>query len=76
SELVALGRAVETAQHGQRVGAAPSDEVGGGMSQAAVSIDAFLEATSELDIGVLDRVLDATFASQRFEPAMHDVVFP
>jgi len=76
SELFAVGRSTEAGQGGRPDGDLASIDAGRRGSQAAESIDAFLDATRELDIGALDGVLDTTFASQRFEPAMDDVVFP
>jgi methylmalonyl-CoA mutase cobalamin-binding subunit len=76
AELTALGRPAKAAQRELGPGEVPSGDATAGALRAAESIDAFLGATSEIDIGALDAVLDTTFASQRFEPAMHDVVFP
>jgi len=72
SELSAVGRPTEAGQASRPDGDVASRRG----SRAAESIDAFLDATRELDIGALDGVLDTTFATQRFEPAMDDVVFP
>jgi hypothetical protein len=47
-----------------------------GVEPSAESIDAFLEATTQLDVPAIEDILDGTFANQRFERAMDDVVFP
>jgi methanogenic corrinoid protein MtbC1 len=68
-DLAALG-----AMGRPQVADAPADLNGG--DPVAQSIDAFLEATTELDVPAIEDILDATFANQRFERAMDDVVFP
>jgi methanogenic corrinoid protein MtbC1 len=47
-----------------------------GADPSAESIDAFLEATTQLDVPAIEDILDGTFANQRYERAMDDVVFP
>ena len=41
-----------------------------------VAVEAFVAAAQRVDIHVMERVLDEAFASQRFELAMDEVVFP
>jgi DNA-binding transcriptional MerR regulator/methylmalonyl-CoA mutase cobalamin-binding subunit len=40
------------------------------------AIDALVDAATRVDVQALDRILDETFASQRFELAMGSIVFP
>ena len=44
--------------------------------QAMAEVDAFVSATQRLDVAGMERILDAAFASERFESAMEHVVFP
>ena len=45
-------------------------------SPATASVAAFLDAARRLDVPGIDRILDETFAGQRFELALEAVVFP
>lgn len=76
TRLAALGRSPAIGRGPETDGDAVPSETSGDAPLARASIDAFLTATRELDIGALDAVLDSAFARQRFEPAMRDVVFP
>ena len=55
-----------------------TDALGGEtrIGPAREAIDALLEATRDLDIPAMERVLDERFAVERFELAMERVVFP
>ena len=74
--LAALGRSPATEAGDGANGSALTAESTASQSRTVQSIDAFLDATRDLDLAVMDDVLDGAFASQRFEPAMRDVVFP
>jgi methylmalonyl-CoA mutase cobalamin-binding subunit len=43
---------------------------------AELAIDGFLVAAHQFDVPAMERILDESFASQRFESAMDDIVFP
>lgn len=73
--LRAIGRSQEADVPGGANGSTSIPTAARG-ERAEESIDAFLEATAVLDVPAIERVLDAAFADQRFEPAMRDVVFP
>ena len=54
----------------------PDEGTAGGSTSSALAADAFLEAARRLDVPEMERVLDESFAGQRFELAMDRVVFP
>jgi methanogenic corrinoid protein MtbC1 len=72
ADLAALGGS-DTAQ-----GARPAsdDRVESSLRSAELAIDGFLAAAHEFDVPAMDRILDESFAAQRFESAMDDIVFP
>lgn len=58
-------------------GAGPvSDDRGALTRSAELAVDAFLVAALQFDVPAMERILDESFAAQRFESAMDDVVFP
>ena len=58
-------------------GAAPvSDDRGASSRSAELAVDAFLVAAHQFDVPAMERILDESFAAQRFESAMDDIVFP
>lgn len=46
------------------------------LRSAELAIDGFLAAAHEFDVPAMERILDESFAAQRFESAMDDIVFP
>ncbi len=46
------------------------------VARAGAEIDAFVAAAGRLDISAMERILDDSFASERFESTMEHVVFP
>ncbi len=44
--------------------------------QRRFAIDGFLVAAHEFDVPGMERILDESFAAQRFESAMDEIVFP
>lgn len=75
AELAVLGRPPDARSEGATNGAVGAAEAGG-TGTAGAAIEAFLAATRDLDVDSMERVLDSAFATQRFEGAMRDVVFP
>ncbi len=58
-------------------GAAPvSDDRGASSRSAELAVDAFLVAAHQFDVPAMEQILDESFAAQRFESAMDDIVFP
>ncbi len=61
---------------GQDVGSLLPDAVVPSTDPTAPAVEAYVAAAHGLDVPEMERVLDEAFASQRFERAVEDVVFP
>ena len=76
AQLAAAGRGPQVEPGEERNGESGASDGFADRSPTAESVEAFLVATRDLDVDAMDAVLDTALASQRFEPAMRDVVFP
>ena len=67
---------IEQAQRQDRTADTPTHGEASATERAMAEVDAFVSATRRLDVLAIDRILDAAFASERFESALEHVVFP